>query len=533
MPLKMLPGKKKDALRPEEENGAPQHSALPSEAEQPVHCEKAETIYQNIFRVFNKYMDLPEAEIGIITLWAMGAKVLHKALPSFPYLFFNATKGSGKSRILRLLAFLTDGRYVVSPSETVLFRTTDPLFIDEFESVANKEKNNLRELLNSAYKQGAAVPRAVRREKREGGEKVTTYEIEDLAVYKPICMANIYGMEDVLSDRCISVVLERSNSKKTKLLENWNIEKNVLDVKNQLTILKNSVGEDLAVYTKKTKLLENCNIAKNVLDVKNQLTILKNSVGCAVGVGEWSDCDSGQVETEHYNKIVSDKIVSDVQGVENTPTLPSSSTHTTLHTLPTLNGLKTLLLLWNEYIENKEIAFPDNDLVEKIGIKLNRYTIKSIFDKIQESGIFGRELELCIPLLIMSLYISEDIFDKSLTQLKKVIESRYAEQVLESLDCMLLDFISKNKYGSEIPGQAMLPDYIPVSMITNDFAEFMDGRPEWLTTFWIGRALKRLNLIVSKRRIARGIEVVLNVPKAKLQLEKFRMLEKETEGSIK
>ena len=55
----------------------------------------------------------------------------------------------------------------------------------------------------------------------EGEEQV----VEEFDVFRPIVMANIWGMEEVLGDRCISIVLERSNNSKiTKLVEIYESE---------------------------------------------------------------------------------------------------------------------------------------------------------------------------------------------------------------------------------------------------------------------------------------------------------------------
>jgi len=46
--------------------------------------------------------------------------------------------------------------------------------------------------------------------------------IEEFAVYCPIAMANIRGMENVLGDRCISLILEKS-SKNSNHKINWKL----------------------------------------------------------------------------------------------------------------------------------------------------------------------------------------------------------------------------------------------------------------------------------------------------------------------
>jgi hypothetical protein len=54
-----------------------------------------------------------------------------------------------------------------------------------------------------------------------------------------------------------------------------------------------------------------------------------------------------------------------------------------------------------------------------------------------------------------------------------------------------------------------------VKELVNQFRQFSDENSDWLNAKWFGRALKRLNLIVDKRRKGHGIEVSLDIPKAK------------------
>jgi len=74
---------------------------------------------------------------------------MHSQFMTFPILFINAMRGSGKSRFLNLSSNLANqGIYVHSNlTEAVAFRTKGSLFIDEFESLGSKEKQTLRELL--------------------------------------------------------------------------------------------------------------------------------------------------------------------------------------------------------------------------------------------------------------------------------------------------------------------------------------------------------------------------------------------------
>ena len=119
-------------------------------------------------------------------------------------------RGSGKTRILKLIASMSkNGEVLGSLSEAVLFRTAKgrTICIDEFEKVGSHENQALRELLNAAYKKGQKIKRM----KKAGDE----YVVEEFDIYTPICMANIWGMDEVLGDRCITIVLEKSNDLST------------------------------------------------------------------------------------------------------------------------------------------------------------------------------------------------------------------------------------------------------------------------------------------------------------------------------
>ena len=59
-------------------------------------------------------------------------------------------------------------------------------------------------------------------------------------------------------------------------------------------------------------------------------------------------------------------------------------------------------------------------------------------------------------------------------------------------------------------------------MLTNEFRNFADENAEWLNSKWFGRALKRLNLIIDKKRKRSGIEIMLNIPKAKEKIKIFK-----------
>lgn len=177
-------------------------------------------IYKDIIERLRYYCDIEEKYYSLIALWIIGT-YYHNEFPTYPYLFLNATKGSGKSRLLRLITYLAkDGCMLNSLTEAVLFRTKGCLGIDEFEGVGRKGNESLKELLNSAYKRGIKVKRMKKVKKFDGEEQVP----EEFDVYRPIAMANINGMEEVLGDRCIQVIISKSSNpkiiKKMEIYEN-------------------------------------------------------------------------------------------------------------------------------------------------------------------------------------------------------------------------------------------------------------------------------------------------------------------------
>ena len=169
---------------------------------------KLKEVYHTLIDILKDYLDLKEDYYPIVALWIMGT-YMHDDFPTYPYLFFNAMRGSGKSRLMRLVTYLSkEGEMLNSITEAVLFRERGTLGIDEFEGAGRKGMEALTELLNSAYKRGACVKRMKKVKSIEGEKQV----VEKFNVYRPICMANIYGLKsEALSDRCITLVLEKSS----------------------------------------------------------------------------------------------------------------------------------------------------------------------------------------------------------------------------------------------------------------------------------------------------------------------------------
>jgi len=387
--------------------------------------------YEQIIEVIDYYMDIPLEHRKIIALWIVGT-YFHQSFSTYPFLFLNAMRGSGKTRLLNIISHLSkgsNGKVQTGVTEAVLFRTPmgKTMVLDECESLGSKEKAVLREYLNACYKKGGVVERA--KKNKEGG-----YDIESFFPYKPIVIANIFGLEEILQDRCISLILEKSNKP--------NVTKKVED------------------------------FDTNPIFQQIKRTLEQFSVVCAVSFR------SGEYKTA-WNNFISSKYSEIV----------FNTTLTTLTTLTTQPTPETALEL----------------------------EMEEVFNKIDEIGVDGRNFELLFPLLIISNFIDFKLFEEILMIGQNMMESKKEEEVSESRDVSLYDFVSS--YQEE--------GFVSMKDLTQSFKIWLgEVYNEHINDWWMGKALKRLNLISDKRRLASGRFVILNKDKAKEKLKIFKMEEK-------
>jgi hypothetical protein len=304
---------------------------------------------------------------------------------------------------------MLDGVYTVSLTEPVLFRKNSPLFIDEVENINKKEKSGLRELLNVAYKKGGTVERARKIEKT--GEVV----IDSFKVFRPIGMANIEGMDDVLEDRCIKIVLERSFDKEiTRRMEMFDLDQEI------------------------QKTMARCRLCRYIS--QKRYTSILNSI--------------------YYATL---------------------TTHNYTTTLTTLN---------------------------------DTYDTNLILKKIDNTELLGRDLELWLPLFVVSNYISEELLDNMVKMAEESAKERAIQNTMENRDIILINFIYQNASNFLTGG------FVPVSSIVQQYKN-ENSEEDWFNSRWVGRALVRLNLLIDKRRVKEGREVILNKEKINEKAVRF------------
>jgi hypothetical protein len=121
-----------------------------------------------------------------------------------PYLYINGQKGSGKSVIgsgLHLLCF--NAKMATNISDASLFRMTSleggTLILDEMEELTSRKKGSestMGVVLKGGYKRASNIYRA---------DVDTSLKTNKYDSYGPKVIINIFGLDDVIKDRCIQI----------------------------------------------------------------------------------------------------------------------------------------------------------------------------------------------------------------------------------------------------------------------------------------------------------------------------------------
>lgn len=158
--------------------------------------------------IFDSYIEFVDGKIvsRFLACWVIGT-YLQPFFKSYPYVFLNGIKASGKTKTLDVaqqLAFNSVNSTNMSTSS--LFRIIQSLsatvLIDESENLKDKDRSEaFRELLLSGYKKGTQTFRVEEAKIND----VKTYVVKEFNLFSPKMIANITGMEDILESRCISI----------------------------------------------------------------------------------------------------------------------------------------------------------------------------------------------------------------------------------------------------------------------------------------------------------------------------------------
>lgn len=166
-------------------------------------------VYAKIKGQLKTFMELEEEEYSFLALWVMHT-YFAQMFGSSPILYLNAVKGSGKSKLLQILSYMAfNALYCVEPSDASIFRIAHhdkaTILIDELERIRDDDKSVLRIFLNGRYKRGMVVTRV-----EPGKDK--TMRVRRFDLFGSTALANISGLDTVLEDRCVTLILKRALS---------------------------------------------------------------------------------------------------------------------------------------------------------------------------------------------------------------------------------------------------------------------------------------------------------------------------------
>ncbi len=164
-------------------------------------------LLSELMQFVRRFVVLSPDQLCVVALWIVHTHAI-EAAEATPFLDVTSPeKGSGKTRLLEVLALLVNNPWhAVAPSEAVLFRKLDrdrpTLLLDEVDAVFGakaKEHEGLRMLLNSGNRRGVSVPRCVGKQ----------FELKDFTVFGPRALAGIGRLPDTIADRSIPLRMVR------------------------------------------------------------------------------------------------------------------------------------------------------------------------------------------------------------------------------------------------------------------------------------------------------------------------------------
>ena len=369
------------------------------------------------------YIDLPDKNMyDFLSCWAIGT-YFFPLFNTYPYVFLNATKRAGKTKILTLMSCICfNSKFALSLTPATLFRLIQgnrcTLLIDETETITNKELGDFRSMLLSGYKKGIKVPRAQEMRKKKA------FSVQEFDVFSPKMLANINGIEDILEDRCVTLVVLRT---KDKSLGNREIDINGDEwqkIRDKLYInLMNNWGE----------LKKNYNILYDTFNLTHKKGV--ESVVSGVSVAE---------KRPNKKKTTID-VENDGFHINQRTTLNTYNTPFLHTTLPNNNNNNTTLTTLDDvsyYLRKKYGLFSDT---------LHTETTQTYMDIVEQfEMIRARDLELWLPILSIGLTVGDDVFNNVISMCMTNIREKEVENVTENVDNIIIEtlkeIIDEDKY---------------------------------------------------------------------------------------
>jgi hypothetical protein len=169
-------------------------------------------ILDEIEQLILRYISLPSPELAMVIACWIANTYTYERFRYCGYISIrSATPRCGKSRLLELIAMLSNGNPPVTTSITpaTIFRSRRPVQVyDEVDRLRGTDKEAaamVMAILNQGFKRGATVERAG---KNHSGQ----FEVHGFPIYGPKIFAGLERLEDTLADRCFLVPMRPATS---------------------------------------------------------------------------------------------------------------------------------------------------------------------------------------------------------------------------------------------------------------------------------------------------------------------------------
>lgn len=173
-------------------------------------------VFGEIRAAFTSYVYYDEPVIYDFISTYIIATYFYPLFQAFPLLVLYGPKQSGKTLTLQMIEHLAfNAMLLTDPTPAIIFRSIEELgptlLLDEIESLANRRdySGSIMSMLRASYKR-IDVPRM--EERPEGGFKLRLF-----SCYGPKVIGTIQGVEDVLANRSIILVMLRRKPEDEKL----------------------------------------------------------------------------------------------------------------------------------------------------------------------------------------------------------------------------------------------------------------------------------------------------------------------------
>lgn len=266
-----------------------------------------DSVFKKVRSEYEYYMDFQDDKIyDFCALWTMGT-YFHAFFNTYPYVFWNAMKASGKTKVLTLTEMMAfNAINATNISSSALFRLIQAnkctMLLDENENATEHQISEWKSILLSGYKRAGKVYRAEEGKRR--GSKI--FKVNEYEVYSPKMVANIGGVEDVLESRCIYF----------NLLRTMNYEKGNREIETMLDKWK-GIRNDLYIL-----LMQEFS---DVIDIYKELDIPTSLQTNINNFSELSECMTGHLGISKVKREI-----------------PPQSTLTSQHSLNTTNNVKNI-----------------------------------------------------------------------------------------------------------------------------------------------------------------------------------------------